>query len=321
MDYLQLATALAIFIAVALAIEGMYLLWDAKFGEQARRLRRRLGETAQAAGRESAAGQWLQERGKPFPESRPASAMTNRLARLLAQAGSPPDVGRFCLVSAGASCVVLAALLLAGLNLVAATAGGLGAGLLPLLVTLRRRARRQAMLERQLPEVLDLMSRTLRAGHSLPSAIKMAADEIADPIGAEFRTLFNEVNYGVPMQDALNNLSHRMPGGDTAFFVVATLIQRETGGNLAELLDSSARIIRERLKLLGQVEVYSAEGRLSAWILSLLPFGLGTVLYLVNPNFMSVLWDDDSGRDMLYGVAGLMAVGVVWMRSIIRIRV
>ncbi|MEN3295401.1 MAG: tight adherence protein, partial [Burkholderiales bacterium] len=243
------------------------------------------------------------------------------LARLLVKSGSSLTPARFCLVSAGICIAALAALMLTGIPIFAAVGIALGAGALPLLMALRRKARRQDRLVQQLPEALELMSRALRAGHSLPAAIKMAADEIPEPLGGEFLILFNEVTYGVPMQDALKNLAARMPGSDVGFFVVSALIQRETGGNLAELVDTSARIIRERLKLLGQVEVFSAEGRLSAWILSLLPCVLGVVLYLVNPGFVAVLWSDPQGLKMLGAVAALMVAGIVWMRSVIRIRV
>jgi tight adherence protein B len=228
---------------------------------------------------------------------------------------------RFCLISAGSSIAVLTAFLLTSLPVLVAIVIALAAGAMPLLLALRRKTRRQERMVTQLPDALELIGRALRAGHALPSAVKMAADEIPDPLGSEFLVLFNEVTYGVPMQDALKNFAARMPGSDAGFFVVSALIQRETGGNLAELIDTSARIIRERLKLLGQVEVFSAEGRLSAWILGLLPFGLGGVLYLINPGFMAVLWSDPAGLKLLATVAALMVVGVVWMRSVIRIHI
>jgi len=166
-----------------------------------------------------------------------------------------------------------------------------------------------------------LLSRALRAGHALPSAIQMVGDEMADPIAGEFRIVFDEVNYGVSMQDALNNLSARVPGTDVGYFVVAVLIQRETGGNLTELLGNIATIVRERLKLFGQVRVLSAEGRLSAWILTLLPFVLAAMLNFIHPEFMKVLWTDPVGRNLLAGMAVFMLLGIFWMRKVIRIRV
>jgi tight adherence protein B len=325
MDIFYIATGLAIFVSVALMIEGLYLWWNAKYGAQAVRIARRLrGMTAPTqcaleervfwktarSGDQTAVQRLLQE-----------TALDDRLGRLLAQSGSRLTAARFILISAAIAGAALLALLLAGMPAVIAGAAAVFAAVVPLLWTIRKKARRLARIEQQLPEALDLMSRALRAGHALPSAIKMVSDEIADPLGGEFRTVFNEVNFGVPMQDALNNLATRIPGSDIGFFAVAVLIQRQSGGNLSELLDTIARIVRERLKLFTQVQVYSAEGRLSAWILGVLPFALGGVLYLVNPDFMRTLWVDPSGMRMLGAVLVLMVVGIAWMRRVIRIRV
>lgn len=318
MDFLYIATAFAIFIAVALLVEGVYLLWNAKYGSQARRIGQRLRRMAQTAGAQKAA---LLAQNPEAQRPSQVTQLAGGIARLLVQSGSSLKPARFYMLSAGICFGTLIVLMLTGLPFLVAVGIALFAGALPLLMALRRKARRRDRVVQQLPEALELISRALRAGHALPSAIKMTADEIPDPLGGEFLILFNEISYGVPMQDALRNLAARMPGSDAGFFVVSALIQRETGGNLAELVDTSARIIRERLRLLEQVKVYSAEGRLSAWILGLLPFGLGLVLHLVNPGFMAVLWDDPTGLKMLGAVAVLMVAGVAWMRSVIRIRV
>ena len=139
------------------------------------------------------------------------------------------------------------------------------------------------------------MGRAMRAGHAFPTAVKMVGDEMAEPLGRDFRILFDEMNYGVPASDALQHLAERVPVPDVSYFVVAVMIQRESGGNLAELLDKIATIVRERLKLLGEVRTLSAEGRLSACILTALPFGVGLMVNLVNPEFMAVLWTDPAG--------------------------
>lgn len=314
MDFFYIATAFAIFIAVALLVEGIHIWWNAHYSRQARRVAQRLNRMASASSEEKAKNAQLQV----APQSAQAAS---GLARLLVQSGSTLTPVRFCLVSAGIGAASFAALMLTPIPMLASAGIALGIGAIPLLAALRRKAHRQERIVQQLPEALELISRALRAGHSLPSSLKMVADEIADPLGGEFLILFNEITYGVPMQIALKNLAERLPGSDAGFFVVSALIQRETGGNLSELVDTSARIIRERLRLLEQVKVFSAEGRLSAWILSLLPFGLGGVLYIVNPDFMGVLWADSNGLKMLCAVAVLMAAGIVWMRSVIRIRV
>jgi tight adherence protein B len=176
-------------------------------------------------------------------------------------------------------------------------------------------------IDQQLPDALDMMSRALRAGHAFPSALKMVGDEMPDPIAAEFRIAFDEINFGVAQKDALLNLATRVPIPDFRYFVIAVLIQRETGGNLAELLDNIAAIVRGRHKLAGTIRVLSAEGRLSAWILCVLPFALGLAIFLINREFIQVLWTDPLGWRLVVVAAVLMAIGVFWMRNIVRIRV
>lgn len=149
----------------------------------------------------------------------------------------------------------------------------------------------------------------------------MVGDEFPEPMGGEFRVTFDEVNYGVSLHDALMNLVTRVPVQDLRYFVIAVLIQRETGGNLAELLDSIAALIRERFKLFDKVRVLSAEGRLSAWILGLLPFGTAAVMALLNREFLSVLWEDPAGIRMVGTMLVSMLFGLIWIRRIVRIRV
>jgi tight adherence protein B len=149
----------------------------------------------------------------------------------------------------------------------------------------------------------------------------MCGDEMAEPMGRDFRILSDEMNYGVPAAEALQNLALRVPLPDVSYFVVAVMIQRESGGNLAELLDSISAILRARLKLLGEVRTLSAEGRLSAIILTALPFAVAGVVQAVNPGFLAVLWTDPAGLQIVGVALAAMGVGVVWMRSIIRIRI
>lgn len=324
MDTLFLATAVAVFIAVALLIEGLHGLWNSRYGQQAKRIARRLRSISSAADpapavsierkRTFSGNPWLHELLQGF-------ALARRLDILLQQSGLGWSVAQFLAASAAAGLAVPAALAAIGLPFAIVLIAGLAAAAVPAIVAMNRKRSRLARLEQQLPEALELMSRALRAGHALPSAIRMVCDEMPDPLGGEFRIVAGEVQYGVAMREALQNLSTRIPGSDVGFLVVAVLIQRETGGNLAELLDTIAKIIRERLKLHDQVRVYSAEGRLSAWILGLLPFFLGAILHLVNPDFMKTLWTDPAGLRMLGGVLVLMAAGMLWMKKLIRIRV
>jgi tight adherence protein B len=193
--------------------------------------------------------------------------------------------------------------------------------LLPLGLVHRSRSKRIAVLERQLPEAADLISRALRAGHSFPSSLGMVGKELANPLGGEFQTTFDEISYGVSMNDALKNMVARVPVMDLRYFVIAVLIQREAGGNLSEILDNISQIIRERLKLLSKVKVLSAEGRLSAWILGVLPFALAGVIMLINPDFFMGLINDPAGLKMIGVSLVSMLLGIVWMRKVIRIHV
>ena len=183
------------------------------------------------------------------------------------------------------------------------------------------RSRRLGKFEKQLPEALDLMTRALRSGHAFSSALQMVGDEMAEPIAGEFRIVHDEVNFGVELQQALTNLSERIPLTDLRYFIVSVLIQRESGGNLTEVLANLSRLIRERLKLMARVRVLSSEGRMSAWVLGIMPFALAGLLNLMNPEFMSPLWTDPIGIAIIEYMLILMAFGVFVLSRIIKIRV
>jgi tight adherence protein B len=314
--------AVVTFLAVVLALEGGYNLWASGRSPEARRISARLealeGEMSTATSIERSL----------------APTRMLRLNALLASTGLGQRMHRF--ISASAIAVSPAELLLMSLALGAlglvlpglfgkppifGAALGLVLAVLPWWRVAGRRNKRIELIERQFPEALDLMGRAMRAGHSFPSAVKMVADEMAEPLGHDFRILFDEMNYGVPANEALVHLAERVPVSDVSYFVVAVMIQRESGGNLAELLDKISVIVRDRLKLLGEVRTLSAEGRLSAIILTALPFGVGLVVNLLNPEFMAVLWHDPLGLRMVGVAVFMMVLGILWMRSIIRIRV
>lgn len=193
--------------------------------------------------------------------------------------------------------------------------------MLPAIYLQRQRSRRLTRMEKQLPEALDLVTRALRAGHSFASGVQMIGEEMTDPIASEFRMVADEVNFGVSLQQALTNLSERVPLTDLRYFVVSVLIQRDSGGNLTEVLGNLSRLIRGRLKLLAQVRVLSSEGRLSAWILGLMPFALAALVNIFNPEFMAPLWTDPIGQTVLKYMLVLMLVGIVLLRKIVKIRV
>lgn len=198
---------------------------------------------------------------------------------------------------------------------------GLLLGFLPYVFVLQKRKRRFAQFEQDLPEALDLMVSSLRAGNSLVSALRLVAFESPDPIGIEFRICFDEQNYGLDLRTAMENLITRVPLQDLRIVVTAILIQKESGGNLAEVLDKASYLIRERFRLRRQVRVHTAQGRLTGWILSLLPVVLGLALYFVNPDTISVLWTRAIGIKLLYAAAGMTLAGGLIIRKIVNMEV
>ena len=194
-------------------------------------------------------------------------------------------------------------------------------GFAPFMFVLQKRKRRFAQFEQDLPEALDLMVSSLRAGNSLVSALRLVAYESPDPIGSEFRICFDEQNYGLELRTAMENLITRIPLQDLRIVVTAVLIQKESGGNLAEVLDKASYLIRERFRLRRQVRVHTAQGRLTGWILTLLPLVLGLGLYTISPETVSVLWTRPIGVKLLYAAAGMTATGALIIRKIVNMEV
>ena len=191
----------------------------------------------------------------------------------------------------------------------------------PYLYLMMKKSQRLNKFGSQLPDAMDLISRALRAGHSLTAAMDLVAQEIAAPLGPEFRRVFDEQNLGLPQREALLNLTERVPLPDLRFLVAAILIQRETGGNLVEVLDKTAAVLRERMRLQRQIRVFTAQGRLTGWILSLLPVIMFFLLSAVNPAYMNNLISDPMGvKIMIVGVI-LMLFGGLVIRKIIQIKV
>ena len=188
-------------------------------------------------------------------------------------------------------------------------------------VAMRKRTVRLRRFEEQFPEALDLLSRAIKAGHAFQTAMGMVADEGAEPMGPEFRKAFEEQNYGLPLKDALNNMAIRMPLIDVRFFATAVLIQRETGGNLSEILDNLAYVVRERFKILRQVRVYTAHGRMTGYVLLALPAFLAIALMFINPEHMNLLFTERAGKMMVAATVILQTIGYLWIRKIVTIEV
>jgi tight adherence protein B len=209
----------------------------------------------------------------------------------------------------------------AGLNLALAPIVGLCFGFLPVFWLMFRRKHRFKKFAAQLPEALELVARALRAGHSLAAGFHLVAQESSDPIAGEFGRVFEEQNLGIPFEEALSNLTQRIPNLDLKFFVTAVILQRQTGGDLAEILDKIGTLIRERFKIWGQVQALTGEGRLSGIVLLALPPVLFVTVYRMNPEYLMLLFTDDLGKKML--IAGIVSqlIGALVIRKIVNIRV
>jgi tight adherence protein B len=192
---------------------------------------------------------------------------------------------------------------------------------LPTLVLMKKRSSRLKKFEEQFPEALDLLSRAIKAGHAFQTAMGMVAEELPEPVGPEFRKTFEQQNFGLPLREALNQMTDRIPIIDVRFFVTAVLIQRETGGNLSEILDNLAHVVRERFKVLRQVRVHTAHGRFTGWVLLALPAARAIALSFINPEHMDLLFDERMGQMMLMGAVVMQAIGYVWIRQVIKIEV
>ena len=230
-----------------------------------------------------------------------------RLQERIAQAGLKMKAGKLILMSA---CLGLGTFLLIGLFYPQFWVGlilGIAVTFVPYGVVSYLRQKRLQQFEEKFPEALDLLGRAVRAGHAFTTGLEMIARESPDPIASEFRTTFEEQNFGLPLRDALLNMTERIPSIDVRFFVTALLIQKETGGNLAEILDGLARVIRDRFRIYREVRVRTAQGRLTAGILIALPVFMMIVLMILNPTYMRVLFQDPKGSVIL-AVAGIMQV-------------
>jgi len=245
----------------------------------------------------------------------------HKLDRLLEQANTRMPLGFFLLLS-----VLLAALTavvgsVMRMNQVAFVTLALFLGIMPFLYLMLLKQKRMEKFQEQLPDALDLIARALKAGHAFSGGLKMVADEFGDPIGTEFRKTIDEINFGVGTDQAMNNLAHRVDCPDLQFFVVSVIIQRETGGNLAEILEKIASLVRERFKLYGKIRSLAAEGKLSAIILVALPPVMALYFFLIQPEYIGLLFKDPIGIAMVVGASIAMLFGSYVMKKMIEIRV
>jgi tight adherence protein B len=243
------------------------------------------------------------------------------LTRWIEQSGVRASVSSIIFIS-----VVLGAFMAFGVMVLTRASWGLAVGAAiglaaPFLYLKVKRRRRINKFEEEFPEALDLISRALKAGHAFATGLKMVADELGEPVGPEFRKTFDEQNFGLPLKDALDNLTLRLPILDVRFFATAVMIQRETGGNLSEILENLAHVVRERFKILRQVRVYTAHGRLTGYVLLGLPAFLGVALMFINPDHMNLLFRERIGQQMILAAIVMQTIGYFWIQQVIKIEV
>ena len=241
------------------------------------------------------------------------------LQQLLVEAGLTYTVGVFVLASLVVGAVTAAISWMVLKVLVASCVLGIVAGCLPVFYVRHKRSKRLQTFEEQFPEAIDLIARALRAGHALTTGLGMVADEIPAPVGEEFRRLYDEQNFGMSLPEAMRAFARRVPVLDARFFVTAVLTQRESGGNLSEVLDNLSSVMRERFKMKRHVRVASAHGRISAWVLSCMPPVLAAVIFLMSPDFLRVLWEDPAGLQLLLIAGALQLIGTFAISRLVRI--
>jgi tight adherence protein B len=320
-----------VFVVVALTAFAAVSLFDQR-NAQARLIRERLASVDKAATR--APSQELALLRDEMLSKIPAldnllrrSSRISSLQTMLAQAGVGIRAGNILILCMGSALIIGIIAFIstssmppresAFIRMISIMVGGL----LPYSYASYRRSKRFQRFEELFPEAIDTLARAVRAGHAFTTALELIANEIAEPVASEFRKLFEEQKFGLPVRDALLNLSERMPLVDVKFFVTAVMLQRETGGNLAEILDNLSYVIRERFKIMRQVRVYTAQGRLTMLLLMALPPIIVVVMLVMNPGFIRPLFDDPIGHTLLVSGITLQTIGYFVIRRIIHIQV
>jgi tight adherence protein B len=312
-----------VFVVVLTSVFGAYWAFVLRLEEQDERaVRRRLKNRASKA-----LSITLAKAPDALSALGPLDALLSRWQQLIEPLRRLRERAGLKRVTVGAivlACVFLATVAFGVVAIISRSVlAGIGAavltGFLPILYVRRAAAKRLAAFEEQFPDSIDLMARALRAGHAVTTALQLVADEVPAPVGAEFKLLFEQQNYGMSLGDALRAFSDRVPIVDARFFVTALLTQREMGGNLSEVLENLASVIRERFKVKRQVRVVSAHGRITGFVLGCLPPAVALVLLVIAPDHIRLLVDDPMGRSMLLGGIVLQCIGVVIIRRIIQV--
>jgi len=321
---MDLLIAITIFILTVALIEGAYFaLRKIRSGEKREVLRRLRGYPTQEYEREI-----IDIMRKSMLSEVPwlnrmllSMRWTDKLSRMIEQSGTESTLGVFILLSivlaSGGFVIGLWVASNALLSLIIA----FFLGVFPFLYVYLKKKRRMEKFQRQLPDALDLIARALKAGHAFTGGLKMVGDELGEPVGTEFEKTLHEINFGSGVPEALKGLTQRVDCPDLRFFIISVIIQRETGGNLAEILAKIAYLIRERFKLQNRVQVLSAEGKLSAIILISIPFVIALALSVLNPVYIKTLFVDPVGKALVAFALLMMAIGIVVMKRMIEIKV
>ncbi len=320
-------SALLVFVGVAAGSVALFiLLEDLRGWSSRRRVQQRVTELVD--GDESSS----EQRPGLFREARDGApgvlesvaARIPQLAdlpRLLENAGLSWSARNFLLLTLGAALAGLLAGLLLDRGLLFALLLALVAAAVPYMVVARKRTRRLQRFEELFPEAVDMLGRAIRAGHPVSAGMQMVGQEIPDPVGAEFRRMFEELRFGSPFHDVLMGLVDRIDLVDVRIFTTALLVQREVGGNLAEILDNISAMVRSRFKIQRQLRTYTAQGRMTGMAVGALPIVAGLLFYALNPDYMRILFEHPMGRMMLGAAITLQIFGYLWIRKIVAIEI
>ncbi len=314
--------ALVVFLAVGMAVVSLAFL-----AESLREVRRRRDFRRQleaVTGKEGPGGDALTTsvvRAGEADSVLTSLPQVRDLKILLEQADLNWTPGTFISISFGLAAALSASAFILSQAAMPAVFAAMAGLWFPLMYVKRLKRRRIRRFEEQLPEAIDLLGRSIRAGHAFPTGLKVVGEESPDPMATEFRQIFDEQKFGLPLEDSLLGLADRIDMVDVRIFVTAILIQREVGGNLAEILDKISYTIRERFSLQRQIRVYTAQGRLTGYILAALPILLGLAIAALNPEYMAILFEDPMGKVLIAAAAVLQLLGFLLIRRIIDIEI
>jgi tight adherence protein B len=317
---------LMVFVTCMVGVFGAYMLATQGSEAKRRRLQQRLSDallyTKHADDEEiQLARQELMSEIPLLSRVLMRMQLATRLRRMLDQADLHITVSRLVMLSLMAGLLAAVAVSMVSISQLLMVAAGLVAAALPFLrIAYKRKKRLNAFLE-QLPDALELMSRALQAGHAFAESLHMISTEMPEPVATEFRKTYEEQNLGLSLKLALENLSERVPLLDLRLCVTAIMIQRETGGNLAEILEKVAHTIRERFRILEDLNTLTTSSRMSSWILCGLPVFVAVVVSVMNPDYMSVLWRDPRGHNLLWAAGFMQITGMLIIRKILKIKI